>query len=118
MGGAVYNLGIVMFFTGMGINIYSDSTLLNLRGKPVNGRRQGYKIPRGGVFEYVSCANYFGEILEWSGFALASGTVAGAAFALFTFCNIGPRAYNHHKWYLSKFEDYPKSRKAVIPFIW
>ena len=37
---------------------------------------------------------------------------------IFTFCNIGPRAYNHHKWYLQKFEDYPKSRKAVIPLIW
>lgn len=112
------NLGILIFFTGMAINVHSDSVLLHLRGKPINGRRQGYKIPRGGMFEYVSCANYFGEILEWSGFALASGSVAGAAFALFTFCNIGPRAYKHHQWYLSKFEDYPKSRKAVIPFIW
>lgn len=118
LGGAMYNLGILLFFTGMAINIHSDSILLHLRGRPINGRRQGYKIPRGGMFEYVSCANYFGEILEWSGYALACGTVAGAAFALFTFCNIGPRAYNHHKWYLSKFEDYPKSRKAVIPFIW
>ena len=110
--------GVFIFFTGLAINVYADSTLLNLRGKPINGRRQGYKIPRGGMFEYVSCANYFGEILEWFGFALANWSVAAAAFAIFTFCNIGPRAYNHHKWYLQKFEDYPKSRKAVIPLIW
>ena len=38
---------------------------------------------------------------------LQTGSVAAAAFAIFTFCNIGPRAYNHHKWYLQKFEDYP-----------
>ena len=111
-------IGVIVFFTGFGINVHADSTLLHLRGKPVNGKRQGYKIPRGGMFEFVSCANYFGEILEWAGFALASGSVAGAAFAIFTFCNIGPRAYNHHKWYLQKFDDYPMSRKAVIPFLW
>jgi hypothetical protein len=110
--------GVIMFATGMMVNVHSDSTLINLRGKPVNGRRAAYKIPRGGMFEYVSCANYFGEIVEWGGFALASGTLAGFAFALFTFCNIGPRASKHHQWYLTKFDDYPKSRKAVIPFIW
>ncbi|MBK9799943.1 MAG: hypothetical protein IPP56_09605 [Bacteroidetes bacterium] len=24
---------------------------------------------------------------------------------------------SHHRWYLQKFEDYPKERNAVIPFI-
>lgn len=43
---------------------------------------------------------------------------AAAAFAFFTFCNIGPRGAQHHRWYLSKFEDYPKDRRAVIPYIW
>ena len=113
-----FYLGVLIFFMGMAINVHADSTLLHLRGKPINGRRQAYKIPTGGMFEYVSCANYFGEILEWFGYAVASWSIAAAAFAIFTFCNIGPRAYNHHKWYLQKFEDYPKSRKAVIPYVW
>ena len=40
------------------------------------------------------------------------------AFAFFTACNIGPRAYQHHQWYLAKFgSDYPRERKAVIPFL-
>eukprot|EP00123_Amoebidium_parasiticum_P010077 comp19880_c0_seq1/m.24040 comp19880_c0_seq1/g.24040 ORF comp19880_c0_seq1/g.24040 comp19880_c0_seq1/m.24040 type:complete len:274 (-) comp19880_c0_seq1:701-1522(-) len=107
--------GVVMFGAGMAINIQADNILLNLR-KP---GETGYKIPRGGMFEFVSGANFFGEIVEWTGFAIASWSLMGAAFAIFTFCNIGPRGMQHHKWYLEKFkEEYPKSRFAVIPFLW
>ena len=48
------------------------------------------------MFEYVSAANYFGECLEWLGFAIASWSLPALAFSLFTFANIGPRAYHHH----------------------
>ena len=66
----------------------------------------------------MSGANYFGEIVEWSGYALAARRLAPAAFAFFTFANTAPRAYHHHLWYRAKFEDYPKARKAVLPYIW
>ena len=49
------------------------------------------------MFEYVSGANFFGEIVEWTGFAIASWSGIAAAFAFFTFCNIGPRALQHHQ---------------------
>jgi len=67
----------------------------------------------------VSGANFFGEIVEWLGFAIAMGlALPGVTFAFCTACNIGPRAVAHHKWYLEKFNDeYPKTRKALIPFI-
>ena len=58
----------------------------------------GYKIPRGGAFAYVSAANYFGEIVEWVGWALVVGSLPAAAFALFTFCNLAPRGWRHHQW--------------------
>ncbi|XP_066518131.1 3-oxo-5-alpha-steroid 4-dehydrogenase 2a [Hoplias malabaricus] len=105
--------GLCLFFLGMAINIHSDYILRNLR-KP--GEIE-YKIPKGGMFELVSGANFFGEILEWWGYAIATWSLPGFAFAFFTICSIGPRAYHHHRYYLEKFEDYPKSRKAVIPFI-
>lgn len=105
--------GILFFVSGMLINIHSDHVLRNLR-KP---GETGYKIPRGGMFEFVSGANFFGEMLEWIGFAIATWSLPGLAFAAFTCLNIGPRAYQHHKYYLEKFEDYPKTRKAVIPFV-
>ena len=98
----------------MAINWHSDDILRNLR-KPGD---EGYRIPRGGAFELVSGANFFGEIVQWSGFALASWSLPGLAFALFTFSNIAPRGASHHQWYLQAFKDYPPSRRAVIPFLW
>nr|XP_034959244.1 3-oxo-5-alpha-steroid 4-dehydrogenase 1 [Zootoca vivipara] len=106
-------LGFSGWLSGLLINVQSDNILRNLR-KP---GETGYKIPRGGMFEYVSGANYFGEILEWCGFALASCTLESTAFAVCTFLILGRRAYMHHHWYLDKFEDYPRSRKILIPFI-
>lgn len=103
----------MLFFTGMAVNIHSDHILRNLR-KP---GETGYVIPRGGMFNFVSGANFFGEILEWWGYFLMSPSLPSLAFAVFTSSNIGPRALQHHKWYLQKFEDYPKNRKAIIPFI-
>ncbi|XP_077342411.1 3-oxo-5-alpha-steroid 4-dehydrogenase 2 [Lithobates pipiens] len=105
--------GVIIFIIGMGINIHSDYILRNLR-KPSDF---GYKIPQGGMFKYVSGANYFGEIVEWFGYAIATWSLPGFAFALFTLCSIGPRAYHHHKFYLLEFKHYPRERKAVIPFI-
>jgi len=106
-------IGVFLFFVGMNINMHADNVLRNLR-KP---GETGYKIPRGGAFEYVSGANFFGEIIEWIGFAIAAWSLPAFAFAVFTACNIGPRALAHHSWYLERFKDYPKSRKALIPFI-
>ena len=51
----------------------------------------------GGIFEYVSGANFFGEILEWLGFAIGTWSLPGAAFAFFVVCNLGPRAFQHHR---------------------
>ncbi|XP_065152482.1 3-oxo-5-alpha-steroid 4-dehydrogenase 2b [Paramisgurnus dabryanus] len=105
--------GLIIFFIGMAINIHSDHILCNLR-KP---GEISYKIPTGGLFQYVSGANYFGEIVEWLGYAVATWSLPTFAFAFFTICFIGPRAYHHHRFYIEKFKDFPRSRKSLIPFI-
>lgn len=107
-------VGIVVFFTGMAINWTADTRLINLR-KP---GETGYKIPRGWLFEYISCPNLFGEIVEWLGFAILTWSIPGLVFFVWTFANLVPRAIAHHKWYKEKFPDYPPQRKAVFPFLW
>ena len=106
--------GNVLFFTGMIINIQSDNILLALRSPG----EKTYHLPKGGLFKYISCPNLFGEIIEWTGFALMTCSPAAVSFAVWTFCNLAPRAIAHHKWYQNKFEDYPRNRKALIPFVW
>lgn len=106
-------IGLLLYFIGMYINHSADSRLINLRAE-----NKGYQIPRGWLFKYVSCPNHFGEIVEWFGFAIVGWSLPAFSFAIWTFCNLIPRTLNHHEWYHENFEDYPKNRKAVIPFIW
>jgi len=106
-------LGILIFIAGWAINRHSDSVLFRLR----DPGETGYKIPRGGLYERVSCPNYFGEMLEWAGWAIATWSLAGLAFAVFTIANLLPRAIANHRWYRDEFADYPPERRAVIPFV-
>lgn len=107
-------VGLALFAGGMAINIRSDYRLIRLRAPG----ETGYKIPRGGLFEYVSCPNHLGEIVEWIGFAVMSWSLPGAVFAFWTFANLAPRALAHHAWYRQNFPDYPEARKALVPGLW
>jgi 3-oxo-5-alpha-steroid 4-dehydrogenase 1 len=107
-------VGVVLFLAGFIINRWADLALRLLR-KP---GETGYRIPYGGLFRWVSCPNYLGEIIEWSGWALATWSLPGLAFAVWTFANLAPRARSHHSWYRASFSDYPQERKALIPWIW
>ena len=107
-------VGALLFALGFAINQHADWVLMNLR-KP---GETGYKSPRGGLYTYITCPNYFGEVLEWTGFAIASWSLPGLAFALYTFANLAPRARDHHRWYKQKFSDYPSERRVLIPFVW
>ena len=104
-------LGLAIFLVGAGINLWSDNRLIGLRR---SGER-GYVIPHGGLFERISCPNHFGEIVEWSGFALMCWNLPALSFAVWTAANLIPRALSHHGWYKRTFTEYPHSRRAVIP---
>jgi 3-oxo-5-alpha-steroid 4-dehydrogenase 1 len=138
-------VGIGLWAFGFAGNILHDEILLNLRrsakvkgkgradGDDNNGKskQEHYAIPYGYLYRYISYPNYLCEWLEWLGFAIAASPVPSltsvAAFLetvtppfLFFYSEVLlmiPRAYRGHKWYHSKFPDYPKERKAVIPLL-
>lgn len=108
--------GTMIFFAGMYININSDSVIRHLR-KP--GDTNHY-LPQKGMYRYVTSANYFGEIVEWTGFAILTWSLSGAIFAWWTFANLVPRAASIYKRYLDEFGQQVKERKLkrVFPFIY
>ena len=105
--------GTMLFVTGYAINRWADARLRNLR-RPGDG---SYVIPRGGLYEEISCPNYFGELVQWLGWAILTWSPAGLGFAVFTAANLVPRAVSHHRWYQRTFPGYPARRKAVIPHL-
>jgi steroid 5-alpha reductase family enzyme len=105
--------GVLLFISGFIINKTADEKLRRLR----DGNREEYVLPRGWLFEYISCPHYFGEIIEWGGWAIITWSLPGLAFFVFTFSNLFPRAVTSHRWYKMHFQDYPSGRKAVIPFL-
>ena len=108
-----FALGVLCFLLGWAINQQADTVLIRLRQAGENN----YKIPHGGLYRWVSCPNYLGEMLEWAGWALATWSLAGSAFAVFTIANLLPRAIANHNWYRKEFADYPPARRAVIPHL-
>lgn len=107
-------IGVVLFFAGMGINKHSDYIIRNLR-KPGD---TAHYLPKGGFFNYVTSANYWGEIVEWIGFSVLTWSISGAVFAWWTIANLVPRANAIYKRYKAEFGDELGNRKRVIPFLY
>ena len=107
-------LGLALFVAGAAINVRCDNVLIGLRGPG----ESGYAIPRGGLFEYVSCPNYLGEIVEWLGFAIMSWSLPGVVYAIWVSLALVATGLGTHRWYVERFgADYPRARKAVLPYL-
>ena len=108
-------LGIGMFVVGMCINLHSDHVIRHLR-QPGDTR---HYLPQKGMYRYVTSANYLGELMEWTGFALAAGTLVAWVFPIWTAANLVPRAHSIHRRYCDEFgREAVGKRKRIIPFIY
>ena len=110
-------IGTILFFTGMVINIQSDRIIRNLRH---DDKDNNYYLPTGFLFDKINSANYFGEIIEWIGFAILSWSFAGVVFVLWVLANIVPRSKRVYENYTQFWgDDFKKlKRYKLFPFIY
>ena len=107
--------GLALFAVGMGIHLHSDHVIRNLR-KP--GDTKHY-LPQKGMYRYVTSANYFGELVEWTGFAILTASPAAWVFVWWTAANLVPRADAIHRRYCEEFgREAVGRRKRIIPFVY
>ena len=108
-------VGLIMFFAGLAINWHSDHVIRHLR-KPGDTR---HYLPAAGMYKYVTSANYLGELMEWTGFAIAASSPAAWVFAWWTAANLVPRAHAIHRKYREEFgNEAVGNRKRIIPYIY
>jgi 3-oxo-5-alpha-steroid 4-dehydrogenase 1 len=108
-------VGIIVFLFGMIVNWHSDYVIRHLR-QPGDTR---HFLPQAGFYRYVTSANYFGELVEWIGFAIAAANPAAWVFALWTGANLIPRAHAIHRKYHEEFGDEAVgTRRRIIPLVY
>jgi 3-oxo-5-alpha-steroid 4-dehydrogenase 1 len=110
--------GIVVYAVSLALNIHSDAIVRGLRTREeMEAGQKVYRIPRGGLFRWVSSPSYLTELCAWAGFALSTWSLAGVFILVVSTANLAPRALSTHRWYRERFPDYPANRKALIPFL-
>ncbi|EYU33152.1 hypothetical protein ABFS82_06G150800 [Erythranthe guttata] len=106
-------IGVLLFTVGICGNFYHHYFLSKLRNKS----DKGYKIPTGGLFGLVICPHYLFEIITFIGISFISQTLFMYLCAVGSTFYLIPRSFATRKWYVSKFENFPKNVKALIPYV-
>ncbi|KAG0472571.1 hypothetical protein HPP92_014428 [Vanilla planifolia] len=108
--------GAVLFLWGWMHQLQCHAILGSLRKQR---SADEYILPKGDWFEFVSCPHYLAEIIIYAGILLASGGLDLTVWLLFFFVvsNLVFAAAETHRWYHHKFDHYPPSRRAIIPWI-
>lgn len=141
--GGRMELGLMIFFLGLILNIFHDDELREIRRAAARnearraqeadssrGLDKGagagahkaaakvYMIPQNFLFNYVLYPHYFCEWIEWAGYWLIAGgdCVPARTFLVNEIAAMLPRALQGKRWYIEKFgAEKIGSRKAVIP---
>ncbi|XP_014220064.1 very-long-chain enoyl-CoA reductase [Trichogramma pretiosum] len=114
------------FFTGAALfflcelgNLSIHLALRNLRppGTTIRKIPKPTGNPFTNLFNFVSCPNYTYEIGSWIGFTVMTQCIPAGIFAFAGAYQMAVWALGKHKLYKKEFSDYPRNRKAIIPFV-
>jgi 3-oxo-5-alpha-steroid 4-dehydrogenase 1 len=110
--------GLVVYYVSYALNLQSDAILRNLRSpEEVEAGVHVYRVPKGGLYRWITSPSYLTELTAWAGFALLTWSLAGVFILAISAANLVPRAVATQRWYRERFPDYPPERKALIPFL-
>jgi len=110
-------IGTAIFFFGMTVNMHSDRIIRKLRKSKEDNN---YYLPKGFLFDRINSSNYFGELLEWLGFAILTWSFAGFVFFCWAFANLVPRAKAvYHRYYQFFGEEFTQLKRwKIFPYIY
>ncbi|KAL9257381.1 Polyprenol reductase 2-like protein [Drosera capensis] len=111
-------IGAAIFFWGSIHQLRCHAILGKLRQEKEHA--DNYAIPYGDWFDMVSSPHYLAEIVLYVGILVASGGTDLTVWLLFVFvvANLSFAAAETHRWYRRKFDDYPRNRYAIIPYVY
>jgi len=119
-------LAELQVYIGLGIFAFSELGNLSIHILLRNLRPPGSKVrkipypdsnPLTLLFHMVSCPNYTYEFYAWSGFTIMTQTLPAAAFTAAGLFQMTIWALGKHRNYKKEFKNYPRGRKAIIPFV-
>jgi 3-oxo-5-alpha-steroid 4-dehydrogenase 1 len=113
-----FGIGLGLWALGFALNVHSDAVLRGLRSRDeIERGERVYRVPRRGGFRWVTNPSYFGELVLWLGFALATWSLPGVFILAISAANLVPRAVANDRWYRERFADYPKDRRVLVPYV-
>ena len=115
-------LGSLIFLMGEIGNGYHHHLLAGFRKEPkteFNTSSNGkYIFPHGGLFEYVSTPHYLFELVTWFGWGILNSFSRGSVVLLsISTTFLIPASLEKHARNKNDFKQWPKERKALVPFI-
>jgi very-long-chain enoyl-CoA reductase len=118
-GDAQVYLGLALFMINEFGNYSIHIALRDLR--PPGTRERNIPRPTSNpftmLFRYVSCPNYTYEIYSWISFTIMTQTLTAGLFAFVGAAQMTVWALGKHRNYRKEFKEYPRGRKAIIPFL-
>ena len=114
---------LALFAVGQVGNLWHHKLLADMR-RPAEAKATAaapaseYKVPTGGLFDYVTMPHYLFEITAWLGIALAAQQLNALLVALGMASYLSGRAMATTRWYQEKFgKDFPEDRRHLVPFL-
>ncbi|VDK67136.1 unnamed protein product [Litomosoides sigmodontis] len=112
-------IGLIGFFICEFGNLSIHLLLRNLR--PPGTKVRKIPIPDASpmtlMFNFVSCPNYTYEVGSWLSFSCMTQSLPALIFTFAGFYQMVVWAKDKHRSYLREFPNYPKRRRAIIPFV-